>query len=258
MKLIKSNLLNITLVICLLLLSFLWGYLASYKNIFPNNIIMPDKYESKYKDYELVKLDQKWVKKLAEGGYFIHIRHAQREKWTDVTAFDAWELSNNIQAESSSFDKAVCLTDQGDEEAKLIGNIFEMANVKISRVISSPSCRARETAIIAFGQVDQISNSLLHRTAMTPEQHLPMTLKLREIIDKAKLVPGENILLSGHGATLSNNIEYLIDINNVGELDDRDETGFIILRRDGDKVIAEHKFKSIWHMANAFVEFEVN
>ena len=107
-------------------------------------------------------------------------------------------------------------------------------------------------------EINRISNSLLHRTAMTVEQHNAMTAQLRKIIDEVSLEPGKNVVLSGHGGTLSNNIDLLIDVNKVGELDDRDETGFIILSRNGDKVIAEYKYKSIWHFANAFIEFEIN
>ena len=252
----------ISLAICLS--SFTWGFLTIYKQTFPYNVlkkvfnVKPPQETSIYKDSELALLDKNWVNKLAEGGYIIHFRHAQRERWNDVTAFDAWELANNIKAEDSLFNKSVCLTDQGDEEAKLIGNVFRKANIYISKVISSPSCRARETAVLAFGKIDQISNSLLHRTAMTPNQHLPMTKKLREIILNTKLEDGKNIILSGHGGTLSNNTNYLIDVNNVGKLDDRDETGLIILRKENDKIIAEYKFRSIWHFTNSFIEFEVN
>jgi broad specificity phosphatase PhoE len=248
---------NIILICLVIFLSFSWGFLTIYKQIFPYNVLKPSN-EMTYKAPESAELDKYWVDKLSEGGYIIHFRHAQREKWNDVTAFDAWELANNIKAEDSSFSKAVCLTDQGVEEAKLIGNVFRKANVNISKVISSPSCRARQTAVLAFGKIDQISNSLLHRTANTPNQFLPMTKKLREIILNTKLEDGKNIILSGHGGTISNNIDYLIDVNNVGVLDDRDETGLIILRKENDKIIAEYKFKSINFFANSFIEFEVN
>ena len=34
--------------------------------------------------------------------------------------------------------------------------------MKISEVISSPSCRARQTSNLAFGRIDKISNALVH------------------------------------------------------------------------------------------------
>lgn len=247
------------ILVLLIFISFIYGFLVSDKKVFPYHLLKSNISENSiYTSYEVSKLDREWAEKLNKGGYIIHLRHAQREKWNDVTAFDAWELANKIKAEDSSFGRAVCLTDQGDEEARLIGNIFNMAGIEISEIISSPSCRARETAIIAFGKIDRISNSLLHRTAMTHGQHISMTKKLREVMEEITLVQGKNVILSGHGGTLSNNTNILIDENKIGELDDRDETGFIILKKENGKIIAEYKYKSIWHFANSFIELEVN
>ena len=50
-----------------------------------------------------------WAQKIVAGGYILHFRHAQREKWTDVTAFDAYELKMGLDASQSTFDKATCL-----------------------------------------------------------------------------------------------------------------------------------------------------
>ena len=160
------------------ILFFVWGALTIRNEIFPysqlNEIYNESKEKKKsYKEIKKLEKEKKekqlnkfWAEKVITGGYILHFRHAQREKWNDATAFDAYELKENIMAEDSTFAKATCLTPQGIEEAKLIGSIFNIAGVKISEVVSSPSCRARQTAIYAFGKFDRISNSLLHRTAM--------------------------------------------------------------------------------------------
>ena len=62
-----------------------------------------------------------WAKRLQEGSLIVHLRHAQREKWNDVTAFDALELAKGLSAENEGFRRATCLTEQGVEEAKMIG-----------------------------------------------------------------------------------------------------------------------------------------
>lgn len=258
----KKYLLVSSIFLIFIVISFSYGFIAFKNQLFPYSFLEKlfdsSDESSNYVTNQKAENDRYWAEKVIKGGYILHFRHAQREKWTDVTAFDAWELYENIMAEESSFDKAVCLTDQGDEEAKLIGNVFKLLNVEVHKIISSPSCRARETAILAFGRIDSISNSLLHRTAMTKRQHLPMTKKLREIIEELDIQEGKNSILSGHGGTLSNNIDYLIDENNIGKLDDRDETGFIVLEKSDDKIIAQHKFLSIWHFANAVIEFPIN
>jgi hypothetical protein len=78
-----------------------------------------------------------WAEKVIRGGYILHFRHAQREKWEDVTAFDAIELKQKEKAENQSYKRATCLTQRGIEEAKIIGEIFTQVGVEISEVISS-------------------------------------------------------------------------------------------------------------------------
>lgn len=191
------------------------------------------------------------------GGYILHFRHAQREKWNDVQAFDAYELKKGIDAEKTSFSRAVCLTAQGIEEAKLIGNIFDLLGVRVSLVVSSPSCRARQTAKYAFGGVDAINNALLHRTAIMEGQHSIFAKELRELIDRIEIKAGHNVILSGHGGTLKYDGAAVIDIDNTGGIDTRDETGFVVIERREGKTIAQHRFKSIKEFTTAALELPV-
>jgi len=206
-----------------------------------------------------IKSDKYWAEEVVKGGYILHFRHTQREKWNDVTGFDALELSEKIKAENSSFNKATCLTARGIEEAKLIKNIFENLNVQVSKVLSSPSCRARMTSKYAFGRIDQITNSLLHRTAMTPKQDIVMAKQLKKIILNLDVKKNKNIILSGHGGTIEDNYDgrKVIDTNNVGNLA-RDEGGFVIIEKKGNKLIAHHKFKNFSKFINSLVEFPIN
>lgn len=134
------------------------------------------------------ELNKQWAKNVISGGYILHFRHVQREKLNDVQAFDAYELKKGIDAEHASFSRAVCLTPQGVEEAKLIGNIFAFEKVRISFVVSSPSCRARQTAMHAFGRIDAINNALLHRTAMMKYQHFVFAKELRRLMEIVEML----------------------------------------------------------------------
>jgi hypothetical protein len=203
--------------------------------------------------------DYEWGQKIAKGGYILHFRHAQREKWTDVTAFDAIELLKGYNPETIPFKRATCLTERGMHEAKLIGSVFEATNVKVDQIISSPSCRSVQTAQLAFGRIDSIANSLLHRTAMVDRQHLEFNKDLRKRILDLKPAAGKNAVLSGHGGTLRLDSGVVVDVNETGEgLDERDETGFVVLEVVGDKVIARYKFRSIFKFANAMIELPVS
>jgi phosphohistidine phosphatase SixA len=193
------------------------------------------------------RLNISWASKIQSGGFILHFRHAQREQWNDVTAFDAFELHSRLDASKSSFARATCLTDQGKEEAKLLGNLIRIAKVKLSAIISSPSCRALQTAKIAFKRVDKIENSLLHRSAIPKLQHKSFDIALRKLLLSYPIEKSKNVVLVGHVDTLeySGNSVLDKDIESSITAESRDPTGFVILERVGDKVFARHVFKSM-------------
>ena len=43
-----------------------------------------------------------------------------------------------------------------------MGEYFKKINLNIKTIISSPSCRARQTAMLALGKIDIIENKLVH------------------------------------------------------------------------------------------------
>ena len=203
--------------------------------------------------------DKYWTEQLKKGGYILYVRHAQREKWEDVTAFDMVELHDKIDASKSSFSRAVCLTEQGTEEAKLMKEVFRIAEIKVDQVISSPSCRARQTAEHAFGRIDAIANVLLHRTAVMRDQHEEFARETRRIIDRLQTRPGSNVALSAHAGTFRFDKDILIDKDETGgDPDGRLETGFIVMEKSDGKLIARHKFPSIRHVANASIKLPLD
>lgn len=153
-------------------------------------------------------------------------------------------------AEDESFSKATCLTPQGFEEAKAIGVIFKIAKVEVSQVWSSPSCRARQTSSGAFGRISDLDNSLLHRSAMPKHQWVAFDNRLRELILSLPQVSGSNHVLVGHGSTLGIEGNKIVDSNEFrGDLDERDETGFVVLMVKDSRIVAKHSFRSIRYFA---------
>ena len=206
---------------------------------------------------DLSQISEQWAAKVKEGGYILHFRHTEREKWVDVTGFDAYALSSGIDEAHSSFSKATCLTERGKETAKLIASIFTLQNIAVSDVYTSPSCRARQTSTIAFGTEGTIANSLLHRTAIKYSQHDQFAKELKSLIVSIDIVPGSNVILSGHGGTLSKDGRLLIDHNLVDDIDGRDEGGFIVLSNDSGVITAHYKFQNIAQFITSLVELPV-
>ncbi len=121
-----TKLAKIVIPLIALIAVFFWGALAIKNKIFPYQVIKVvfEDFDTDRVESDTYDKDKLWASKIQKGGYILHFRHAQREKWTDVTAFDAYELFNKIDAEHSSFADAVCLTPRGIEEAKLIGKVL--------------------------------------------------------------------------------------------------------------------------------------
>lgn len=249
------------IILFFLFFGFSFGFTSYHYKFFPYNQIKTLYKNSKNRENTISPDQHKlWAKKIVEGGFILHIRHAMREKWADVTAYDAIELLENTDARKKSYFRAVCLTEKGIEDAKLINRAFELAGVEVSHVLSSPSCRARETAIFAFKKIDQIEPAILHRTAQKPSQHISMGNKLRKELDKIKIIKSKNIIISGHAGTLDidfGNGVGIVDESDIENMDNRIETGIIVIERKNNKYIARHKFHSIYQFVNNYFDLPV-
>ena len=189
------------------MVSFVLGSYLMNKRIFPFN---EGGYLKKKFTTENLELNEYWAKEIVKGGYVLFFRHAQREKWNDiVTAYDAYELVNEIEARGSWFERAVCLTPRGIKDAKLIGIVFNHAEIKINKIFSSPSCRSRETAMYAFDRIDMYDPAILHPTAINNKEYKIMANRLQQLIFNMESKDGYNNIISGHSNTLD---KYYLNI----------------------------------------------
>lgn len=240
------------LVTILMMLAFIWGAFAIKERIFPYELAVS--IYTKVADPETLasrfETDKLWAERISKGGFILHFRHAQREKWPNVLGFDAYEIYTEANSERSTYSKATCLTDQGMEEAKLIGKVFKINDVNVDKVVSSPSCRAMQTAQLAFGKVDFVDISLLHRTAMMQDQRDHFAHQLRELFLRNSPSQTGNVIFSGHGSTLEDDTKIIFDEDETGGLD-RQETGFIVIENVNGKLHARYRFDSISVYVNA-------
>jgi len=96
--------------------------------------------------------DTLWKSLQTEGNLVVLMRHTQPAGGNPLT----WDASGNCKGESM-------LTASGQAHAKRIGGAFASHGVK-PRVISSPMCRCRDTARIAFGD-DIVTDETLREVA---------------------------------------------------------------------------------------------
>jgi broad specificity phosphatase PhoE len=196
--------------------------------------------------------------KLRQGGLILFIRHATRTKVDSVSAFDVLELSRRPQ-DPPVFPAAVGLNDVGREEAVLLGRLLEMASIPVGAVISSPSCRARETARLAFGRLDRVDHGLVYDRVQNPDNQADFKAALGALLANAPLEQGRNTVLVGHGDTLPKNTDlFASGVELAGKDKPVEEGGFYVIRRDAEgKLHIVHRFLTLGDFARHAVTLNV-
>lgn len=200
------------------------------------------------KTNEVIKeADQYWAEELMKGGYILHFRHAERDKWIDVHMYDVLEsevhengYNESRYAEFDYFKEAVCLNERGVVQATAMGELLRDISFPIGYIISSPSCRARQTAEFAFGGYDELDKTLIHRGAFN-ESEDDHYRALKELFLNLPMEPGKNTIVSSHNSVIHHN---MFDSSVLPEGDDYklEEGGFYVISVKDGKLILEHRF----------------
>ena len=81
------------------------------------------------------------IKALQAGGYVVYMRHTKTEKSQED--LDHSNLANCATQRN--------LSEEGREQARVIGRAVNSLGIKFEPVLTSPYCRARDTSVLAFG-----------------------------------------------------------------------------------------------------------
>lgn len=107
---------------------------------------------------------------LKEGGKVVLVRHAAIDK----------EFASPFTLDETCFSERN-LNELGQEQAKQINKSFKANNVKIEKVFSSPYCRTKETAELAFGSF-QVKPELHLTKAITADKAAYYIQRTRDFI----------------------------------------------------------------------------
>jgi len=192
------------------------------------------------------------AERLRKGGLIIYFRHAQRQKWDSVIAFDVYETATGTDASAASWKDAVCLTPQGVEEAKMIGGVFELAQIPVGAVVASPSCRAQQTATLAFGRIDRTSTALVHTPALNVDNLETFRAGLANVLREIPLEVDRNAIVVAHTNTLENNASIFADGTKWLADPLPFETGCYIIERDAEgRLTILYEFSSLGELASS-------
>lgn len=129
------------------------------------------------------------VEALRKGGYVIYFRHATTDQSQLDT--DTPDLKNCAKQRN--------LNEQGRAEALAIGRAILSLRIPIGQVLSSQYCRARDTAMLAFGQAE-ISTDLTGFPNDLREERIAALRKMLSTQPNA----GTNTVLVAHGFNITN------------------------------------------------------
>ena len=244
-----------TVKICLVISVFaaslltLWDNRGGIRSVFSSPIEPEDRLDS----------DQFWAKRILEGGFILYFRHAERDKYLDVQVYDSLESNFSSKAangyrfgEEEYFSSAVCLNERGLIQARSIGEIVKDVKLPVGKILASPSCRARQTASIAFGRVDKIEPVLVHRGPYN-EDFDTHKINVKNLLSQLKVAQGENIIVVAHNDVIdrvifSNSFEGPSNIY-------LEEGGFAVISQGGSGVLTlEHTFTNFLNFSSKLYE----
>jgi len=199
-----------------------------------------------YTDKACVDENIYWANEIMNGGYILHVRHAERDKWIDVQMYDALEsdvhskgINESRLAENDYFKNAVCLNERGVIQARAIGEHLENIGFPIGYIISSPICRSRQTAEIAFGGYDSLDRTLVHKGPYreTVDQHVK---DLKNLYSNLPIEKGKNTIVSSHNGVIHPDMfeTSVLDTDQY----DLEEGGFYVISVREGKLFLEHSF----------------
>ena len=132
------------------------------------------------------------LKILKKGGNVLYFRHTSTNHLEKDTNFSSCKGQRN-------------LSEQGIEEAKKIGKAFVAYKILIGEVLSSPVCRCKDTARLAFKKF-KIVKELKPSTFFDSEESKKLALFLKEELKK-KPEQGKNNIIIGHSGNLKEAIK---------------------------------------------------
>ena len=201
-----------------------------------------------------------WSEEIAKGGYILFIRHSFRKDgenpagdFYNVWSYDALELYNldkkKLKAENSYLKDSTCLTDEGKILAKTTGDYFKILNINYDLVISSPSCRARQHALLAFDNIDKFYNELVHYGPWNEDIKV-FENNIKKVLFEVAPSENKNTVIVSHNGVITPNI---FDEYPFGSEFYLKQGGFYLIKITDNKIILKHTFDEFYKFSSTLL-----
>ncbi|HAF45671.1 MAG TPA: histidine phosphatase family protein [Gallionellaceae bacterium] len=138
------------------------------------------------------------LKQLRGGGYVLYMRHGN----TDTSRPDRVP---SVDLNDCSTQRP--LTKEGRQVAVDVGQAIRKARIPVGETFSSPLCRAKESAMAAFGEKYTVDNLLMYTANMTTDEKQPVVARTRALLS-APVAAGSNRVLVAHAPNLMDLMGY--------------------------------------------------
>lgn len=138
------------------------------------------------------------LKQLRSGGYVLYMRHGN----TDTSRPDRVP---SVDLNDCSTQRP--LTEEGRQVAADVGEAIRKARIPVGETFSSPLCRAKESAMAAFGEKYTVDNLLMYTANMTTDEKQPVVARTRALLS-APVAAGSNRVLVAHAPNLMDLMGY--------------------------------------------------
>lgn len=155
------------------------------------------------------------IKQLRKGGYVLYMRHGN----TDTSRPDQLP---SVDLNDCSTQRP--LTEEGRRITASVGKAIRKARIPLGEIYSSPMCRAKESALAAFGPKFTVNMLLMYTANMSSAEKAPVLEETRELLSRP--VTGKaNRVLVAHAPNLMDIFGYF----------PKPEGTVVILKPMGDK-----------------------
>lgn len=149
-----------------------------------------------------IPLTQELLDQIREGGFVLYMRHGK----TDSSIPDQVP----IDLEDCSTQRP--LTEEGILEIAAIGQAIRQLGIPVGEIISSPLCRAKGSAAIAFGEDFEVNENLMYTAHLTTQQKAPIVAMTRQLVSTPVEVEGTNRVLVAHAPNIAEIMDYFPEV----------------------------------------------
>ncbi|MBX9936606.1 MAG: histidine phosphatase family protein [Burkholderiaceae bacterium] len=149
--------------------------------------------------FQVVKADKDHIDLLRRGGLVVYMRHG---------ATDA-HFPDQIPVRLDHCASQRPLTDAGRAQLDQIGRFVRSVRVPYTTVISSPFCRAQESAERVFGKPIEVDPMLRYTATMPTSEKKPAIARTKHWLSEKVPQAGTNRVVVAHGPNIAELMDYL-------------------------------------------------